>query len=82
MHGPACRLEHNVQKLTQQRDSINKQRKLSQEADGRTLEQREQQYKALVAKNMEINMACHVLESEVNRLQDEVGHSDDSSHDT
>ena len=76
------RLKHDVDKLSQQRDSINKQRKLTQEADGRALQQLDQQYKALVAKNMEISMACQELESEVNQLQEEVGHSDDSSHDT
>lgn len=78
---PPCRLEGNIEKLSQQRDSINKQRKLTQEADGRTLKQLEQQYKALVIKNMEINMACQELESSVSQLQEEVGHSDDSSHD-
>ncbi len=41
----------------------------------------EQQYKALVAKNMEINMACQELESEVSELQEETGQSDASSHD-
>ena len=42
----------------------------------------EQQYTALVAKNMEINMACQELESEVSELQEETGQSDASSHDT
>ena len=78
----SCRLKHDLEKLEQQRDSINKQRKLTQEADGRALQQLDQQYKALVAKNMEINMACQELESEVSQLHEEVGHSDDSSHDT
>ena len=41
----------------------------------------EQQYKVLVAKNMEINMACQELASEVSQLQDEVGNSDSSSQD-
>lgn len=77
-----CRLKNDVDKLSQQRDSINKQRKLTQEADGRALQQLDQQYKAVVAKNIEINMACQELESEVSQLQEEVGHSDDSSHDT
>ena len=76
------RLKHEVDKLSEQRDSINKQRKLTQEADGRALQQLDQQYKALVQKNMEINMACQELESEVSQLQEEVGHSDDPSHDT
>ena len=76
------RLENEIELLQQQRDSINRQRKLSQESDGRALQQMEQQYKSLVAKNMEINMACQELESEVSQLQEEVGQSDASSHDT
>ncbi|KAL3142986.1 hypothetical protein ABBQ38_003268 [Trebouxia sp. C0009 RCD-2024] len=81
LEGHVHRLEGNIEKLSQQRDSINKQRKLTQEADGRTLKQLEQQYKALVTKNMEIHMACQELESSVNQLQEEVGHRDDSSQD-
>ena len=76
------RLENEIEHLQQQRDSINRQRKLSQESDGRAIQQMEQQYKSLVAKNMEINMACQELESEVNQLQEEVGQSDAFSHDT
>jgi pre-mRNA-splicing factor SPF27 len=76
------RLEKEIEQLQQQKDSINRQRKLSQESDGRTLQQMEQQYTALVAKNMEINMACQELESEVSELQEETGQSDASSHDT
>lgn len=63
------RLEKEIEQLQQQKDSINRQRKLSQESDGKTLQQMEQQYTALVAKNMEINMACQELESEVSELQ-------------
>ena len=76
------RLEKDIEQLQQQKDSINRQRKLSQESDGRALQQMEQQYKALVAKNMEINMACQELESELSELQEETGQSDASSHDT
>ncbi len=76
------RLEKEIEQLQQQKDSINRQRKLSQESDGRALQQMEQQYAALVAKNMEINMACQELESEVSELQEETGQSDASSHDT
>jgi len=76
------RLEKEIEQLQQQKDSINRQRKLSQESDGKTLQQMEQQYTALVAKNMEINMACQELESEVSELQEETGQSDASSHDT
>lgn len=82
LEGHIHRLERDVQRLSEQQDSINKQRKLSQQGDGRALQQLEQQYRALVAKNMEINMACQELASEVSQLQEEVGHSDDSSHDT
>ena len=77
----ARRLEREVEQLHNQRDSINRQRKLTQEADGRALQQMEQQYKALVAKNMEINMACQELASEVSQLQ-ETGNSASSSQDT
>ena len=76
------RLEKEIEHLQQQKDCINRQRKLSQESDGRALQQMEQQYKALVAKNMEINMACQELELEVSELQEETGQSDASSHDT
>lgn len=82
LEGHVHRLENEIEHLQQQRDSINRQRKLSQESDGRAIQQMEQQYKSLVAKNMEINMACQELESEVNQLQEEVGQSDAFSHDT
>lgn len=85
-HSSECpihfRLEQEIEQLQQQRDSINRQRKLTQESDGRALQQMEQQYKVLVAKNMEINMACQELESEVSQLQEETGQSDASSQDT
>lgn len=82
LEGHVYRLEKEIEQLQQQKDSINKQRKLSQESDGRALQQMEQQYTALIAKNMEINMACQELESEVNELQEGTGQSDASSHDT
>lgn len=82
LEGHVHRLETEIEQLQQQRDSINRQRKLTQESDGRALQQMEQQYKVLVAKNMEINMACQELESEVSQLQEETGQSDASSQDT
>lgn len=82
LEGHIHRLEREVEQLHSQRDSINRQRKLTQEADGRALQQMEQQYKSLVSKNMEINMACQELASEVSQLQEETGNSDSSSQDT
>ena len=78
----ALRLKSEVEQLQQRTDSINRQRKLSQTADGQALQHMEQEYKMLISKNLDIDLACQMLQAEVSQLQPETANSDESSPDT
>lgn len=42
----------------------------------------EQEYKMLISKNLDIDLACQMLQAEVSQLQPETANSDESSPDT
>ena len=50
-------------------DQINRERKLQQTLVGQELADLESEWRALVAKNREIELACGELESEIKLLQ-------------
>ena len=65
-----CRLQAEVQQLRQQQESLNKNRKLSQEAVHRQLKAKQAEYQGYVRKNLEIAAACAALEAEMATLSD------------
>lgn len=82
LEGHIARLKAEVEQLQQKKDSINRQRKLSQTADGQALQHMEQEYRMLISKNLDIDAACQALQREVLQLQPQRANSDESSHDT
>ena len=79
---PRSRLKGEVDQLQQKKDGINKQRKLSQTADGQALQHMEEEYRMLIHKNLDIDLACQMLQAEVSQLQPQTADSGNSSHDT
>jgi pre-mRNA-splicing factor SPF27 len=68
--GLVKRLQAEVQQLRQQQESLNKNRKLSQEAVHRQLKAKQAEYQGYVRKNLEIAGACAALEAEISTLSD------------
>lgn len=67
------RLEQEAADVGQRIDQINRERKLQQTAVGQELADLQAEWRALVAKNRQIELACGELEAEIKLLQPPVG---------